>query len=496
MSGVEYIDVPFGAYLPDFGGAPNPEIPGYLTDAVGIRRVPHGYRGMPVFASLPGATAIGAGASVFGGRSFLNESGDNIFFVGDAAGTPKIYESTDYGVTWTDVTPATGYTAPWAADYFSFDADCIIVHSTKAPQKRSLAHASLGTAFIALGGSPPTAKCGARVRQHVVLGGLSTDSYAVQWSAIGNHEDWPTPGSTDALAKESGKQVMSRDWGPVNAIVGGDKIGVVFQTRALTRMTYQGGNTVYAFDTYNTSVGYGVGSYNSKIASDGERWYWYNENGFFVTDGYSVERLDDGAIEDAIFNRLLSHSNQAALSTLGMPAYDSHRHLIVYGGNAANPTLCYHIDTGTFSWLNDGNVVLPIEGVKASGTGATSGYSLFNVDLSSRKLEWLSGDGSALTMQTGFIEIDPGYEVQIEGAHLLGTAVPGSLTIACKGASTLANVDLSQAGFTSMTAQARGQKSKARTTAQYFAFRITGTGSEAQLLRGLRIYYSRGAPAQ
>jgi hypothetical protein len=97
-------------------------------------------------------------------------------------------------------------------------------------------------------------------------------------------------------------------------------------------------------------------------------------------------------------------------------------------------------------------------------------------------------------MQTGYIEIDPGYRVQLQGAHLLGTST-GDLTLAYKAAATASACDMSQSGFTSLTAAPLGQKKTARANSQYLAFRVTGTGSESQLIRGIRVYYTRGEEA-
>ena len=84
--------------------------------------------------------------------------------------------------------------------------------------------------------------------------------------------------------------------------------------------------------------------------------------------------------------------------------------------------------------------------------------------------------------------------MQLQSAHILGTGT-GSLTLSYKTAATSADCDVSQSGFTSMTAAPLGQKKTGRASAQYIAFRITGTGAESQLIKGIRVYFERAEPA-
>ena len=44
-----------------------------------------------------------------------------------------------------------------------------------------------------------------------------------------------------------------------------------------------------------------------------------------------------------------------------------------------------------------------------------------------------------------------------------------------------------------MTAAPRGNMLNARADGNFFAFRITGTGAESQLIRGIRVYFQRSA---
>src|SRR5262245_53088100 len=434
MSATEFLDIPFGPYLPDLGGAPNSQVPGYLVDAVGVRLTPNGYRGLPVFADVASAAAIGGATTFWQGAYFESSTTFNhfAFNVSDA----KIYESQDEGVTWSDTTPAAGAAPTFPASIFTFESDVIFVCSARAPISRVLASA-VGTDFANLGGSPPTAACGAQVRQHVVLASLlGVDNYAVQTSAIGNDADWPTPGTDDARSKQSIRETLPQSLGLPHFIAGGEKIGIVFQEKGLNRMTYEGGDTVYSFDTYSTEVGLG-NTRRSFPVTDGKLWYWYNDHGYFATDGYVVDRLDDAKIEDAIFSNLISHPNASTLPlTDVLGAYDPHRHLMIFGNQEQDYQLVFDVASGQFSFMNESTVTGPYSGRKANSpfTSGVYGRSVHNTNQSNRKLQRLSADGATVALQTGFIELDPGYKVQLQGVHLLGANGMGSLTLTYKSA--------------------------------------------------------------
>ena len=99
------------------------------------------------------------------------------------------------------------------------------------------------------------ALCCATFRDFVVIGGLTSDRYAVRWSAIGDPTDWPTPATDDARSKQAGKQSFPTEFGWVTAIAGNDFYMYVFQERAITKGQYVGGDTVISFDIFEEDRG-------------------------------------------------------------------------------------------------------------------------------------------------------------------------------------------------------------------------------------------------
>ena len=92
-------------------------------------------------------------------------------------------------------------------------------------------------------------------RDFIVIGGITSDRYAIRWSAIGDATDWPIPATDDARSKQAGKQSFSTKFGWVTGLAGNDFYLYVFQERAITRGTYVGGDVVISFDTFEEDRG-------------------------------------------------------------------------------------------------------------------------------------------------------------------------------------------------------------------------------------------------
>jgi hypothetical protein len=485
--------------MPDLGGAPNREMPGYLVDAVGVRSTPNGYRGMPTFSDVANASAVGSDTDfgygvnmISAGSTFIDGStgeayqfpGDSYFYFINAEG--EIYTSANEGDSWSEATPSTGDTLDPFGDFIQFGSIPIYVCGSRVPIcSNGLGQWPMQDLSTISSGTPPTATCGARVGKHVVLG----NGVTIQTSAIGSAVDWPTPGTAAARAKQCITETLDLQYGAVRRILGGEKIGIVVQDSALTRMTYVGGSSVFTFDTYERTRGSGFNQY-SRFATDGKLWYWYNDQGFFATDGYSVTSLSAGKVDEAIFLDSLSHEN-GDLGTAQTVVYDSRRSLVIAGSRqGGQDQLCYNVKDGNFSFLRDADVMALIGGISETSRVP----AVYNIDATSRFMQILGGGSPTIAMQTGYIELDPGYRFQFQGAHLLGNG-GGSLTLAYKTAASESACDMTQTGFTSLTAAGLGQKKTARASAQYIAFRVAGTGAESHLYKGIRVYYERAEPS-
>lgn len=152
------------------------------------------------------------------------------------AGTSKglfVYKTTDQA--WHEVTnPNTSYSVP-PGDYWSFAVygTLLLACSAGTPvQKATIDVIQAGTQpFADLGGNPPRARHMGVVGDFLVLAGLPDTPQSVRWSNSGNIEQWPL-GQLD----QEGDDQQLPDGGAVTGFAGGE-YGVIFQERAIRRMT-------------------------------------------------------------------------------------------------------------------------------------------------------------------------------------------------------------------------------------------------------------------
>lgn len=195
-----------------------------------------------------------------------------VFFAG--SGT-RLYRYNGVG-GWDDVSnPDRAYAMP-TDDSWSFalyGSLLIAVHLGAPPQ---VIDVDSGRRFRDLGASsgfpPPRARHVAVVREYVVLGHLSTDRNAVQWSDIGNPESWP-------LGEQNGHDgdiQIFPDGGAVVAVVGGE-FGLVLQEKTVRRLDVSGGAGVLSFSLLEENRG---AVSPSAVVRAGPRVFFVDRDGF------------------------------------------------------------------------------------------------------------------------------------------------------------------------------------------------------------------------
>jgi len=135
----------------------------------------------------------------------------------------------------------------------------------------------------------------ATVRDFVVLGGLTSNRYAIRWSAIGDPTDWPIPNSDDARAKQSGLQEFPTTFGWVTAVSGNDFYMYVFQERAITKGTYVGGDVVFSFDTFEEDRGC---IRNGRMVRIDDKVFFESDRGFHMLENEQVSDIGFGKVDD------------------------------------------------------------------------------------------------------------------------------------------------------------------------------------------------------
>lgn len=497
MSAPNFREVRLGPWLPDLGGQPSQQFPGYLVTAEGVKTTPGGLRPIPNFENI-GTASVGT----VPGRLYATDINGtlNVFACSASTGptNTRIQQKAGESASWNDIEGASGAPGLWA-DFCEFDNLLICGSRARAPQQKDL-FAAASTALADLSGSPPTGATIARVRDHVVIGNLTTDNIsrsAVRWCAIGDPEDWPTPGTSDAASKEAGIQYLPRHLGQVTKVMGGEKFGLIFQERGITRMTYVGGRVVYEFDTYDRIVGSGLVGNDSAdsvviphpVVDVGGVFIWASSiaQGIFATDGFATKKLSQG-----IFGQNEIFQPPSISSSV---AYDQYSNVVVLprviGGTGG---VLYNQATGEFSNSSDtlNSVCSRPAVITTTGT-----INIFNLSSAVTLQKKTSGTEETVTLQTGYIEIDPGFRVQLQGVELVGVNTPASLAFSAKGVSDVEGIGTSSAGFTALTEQALGKRMAGRVSGRWMAFRITGAPSLlTDTFHSLRIYFQRVEPAR
>lgn len=282
----------FGEWLPDQPAFENPGV----IEARNVLPVDNSYTDFPSVATNGDALA----SSPIGAYATIDDSGDPEIY----AGTPtKLYERS--GTSWTDRTTGS-YTAT-SDDYWrfaQFENYVIATNYTDVPQ-RKVVGAAANFAALASTGSAPRARQVGIIGRFAMLGdiddGVDTIPYAVQWSAIDDVTDWPTPDTSDALTKQSGRQVLSSQHGAVTAIGQGQFWGLIFQKRGITRATYIGGDKVFQFETFEQNRG--CWAPQSMIQLGGVCFFLAHD-GWCATDGQSVLQLGAGKVDRWFFSRV------------------------------------------------------------------------------------------------------------------------------------------------------------------------------------------------
>jgi hypothetical protein len=168
------------------------------------------------------------------------------------AGTStKLYQLDNTTLTWVDVSLGAGTYSTLSADanwhFAQFNNSVIAVQANAAPQVVDVS-ASSGTAFAALGGSPPQAAYITTVNRFVVLSGLNSNPNRIQWSGLNATTTW-TSGTTYSDYQDL------PDGGNIKGVVGGE-FGLIVQDNAMRRMIFSpGSDIVFQIDRIGKDLG-------------------------------------------------------------------------------------------------------------------------------------------------------------------------------------------------------------------------------------------------
>jgi hypothetical protein len=218
--------LPFGEFRPDvsdYQGAHSGRIDNVLPRG-------DGYGPFPDFTAFTSALpAVCRGFFVA-----RNADASVTIFAGTAT---RLYRLNNTDFTFTDVSKGgavyPGLSASDQWQFAQFNSLVVAVQANAPPQVYDL---TSSTAFADLGGSPPQARYVAVVGRFLVLSGLLSQPYRIQWSGLNALTTWT------AGVNQSDFQDLP-DGGITRGVAGGE-FGVIFQDAAIRRMTYAPGSPV------------------------------------------------------------------------------------------------------------------------------------------------------------------------------------------------------------------------------------------------------------
>ena len=373
--------------------------------------------------------------------------------------------------SWTDLSIGSNdsYTTVSAWRFARYEDWVMGTNGTDIPQVQTLGSASrfanLSTASSS-STAPPANSIG-KIGQFILLGWTSVAGYHVQWCAIDNPRDWPTPGSAEANSKQAGQEYLKPDWGPVTGIVGGDQFGLIFQEHGITRVTYVGGDEVFQFDELEGSRGC---YFRHSIVEAGGVWFFISASGFCATDGSTVIQIGDEKTDRYFWDAYLANT---PLRVFG--GVDVNKKLVFWtqqtsAGDIANRIYAYNYVKGRFTHCEQNlNCLL------SDGEADPSDDLTFKAFDSGHGGRLFTGTTGSAIITTGEFEASPGDYSRVLGVKAQVTGVNPVYTIALGTRNTQETV--TPAYTSEVTANTRTGFSDFRSEARFHRARVTITGT-------------------
>ena len=280
-----------------------------------------------------------------GGASFTNQYGATVIIAGTDT---ELYKA--YANGWEKI--GEGYSLQegnrWR--FAQFGGLAIATNGTDKPVKIDL----LSGSVTLLGGTPPTFRMVAVVKDFLVGGVRYGNEMALGWSGINNAEFWT------AAQRQSDYNIMPSG-GAITGILSGE-YGVILQRNRICRMDYVGGNVIFQINEVSSNIG--CVSVNS-VAQWGNIGFFLSDEGFMMWDGSAPRQIGEERINRWFFDQY-ALSNWHDMST----AVDPVNSCVKW--SMGDQTLVYN-------WMLDRWAILPVE-AEIIFSGVTKGLGLDEQD--------------------------------------------------------------------------------------------------------------------
>ncbi len=480
--------LPVGEWTPDM-----PDLGSTAITAQNVIPWTNAYKSFPSLVTQ--SNALNARCQ---GATFARDAGSNVYnYAGTAS---KLYVQAPGSQNYTDASRLAGGAYATATDdwweFAAWGATLIAVNGTDSPQSITLG----GANFAALAGSPPIARHVGIIRDFVVLGNVNdgTHTNRVQWSAINNSTDWTVSATTQADYQD-----LQGDGGWVQKVVGGE-YGIVFQERAVWKMTYVGSPVIFQFDNIERNRGAFAAQ---SVIGWGNMVFFLAEDGFYViVGGLPAIPIGAGKVDKTFLNDLLAAFNYRVNA-----AIDPTNKLVMwaYPGAGSGDGTCTNILI--YNWAVKRWSIVTGLSVETFARYAATGYSLESLDAvstsidtltpsldsrywvggaqsmavfdSTHKLNTISGTAMSATVDTGEVQLSPGKRSNVLWSRPL---IDGNeASVALRTRDRLAD----SAAYGSTSAQDDSGWCAHRSNAFYHAARTTTTGA-FNFIQGVELAYT------
>jgi hypothetical protein len=382
----------YGDYRPDVS-----DYEGQATKNI-LNVVPRGdgYGPFPSFSSYTSALPSACRGAFYA----LKSDGTVVTFAGTST---KLYRLNNTDFTWADVSSGGGsYSALTSTAQWQFAQTGNLVFATQANAVLQVFDLSSATAFGNALGSPPQAAYISVVGRFLVLSGLLSTPYRIQWSGLNSFN-----ASTSWTSGVNSSDFQDfPDGGIVRGVAGGEA-GIIFQDQAIRRMSYVPGSPIiFQIDRITQDKGL-YAPYS--IIRAGERIFFYAGQGF--------HKIEPGGVPVQIGREKVDRTFLADLDNgnlqLFMGAADPRSTRVYWAYKSASGTVGTYDKLLGYDFLLDRFFPVSVTGEYLLGISQT-GLTLENLDSISPSL-----DAMTLSLDAYATAVQPEI-AQFSGTHVLG----------------------------------------------------------------------------
>ena len=466
--------IPFGEYAPD-----RPDF-GNQGTIIAKNVIPH-ETGYQSFSSLS-VYSSALDAYCRGSFTTTDPDGNIVAYSGNQS---KLYRLV--GTTQTDSSKSGGYNCATDSvwQFIKWGDKCIATNFDDAIQVITLG----GTQFADLSGSPPKARHISVVRDFVVVGNTNdpTDGnvpHRIRWSGINDETSWTVSATTQADYQD-----LEGSGGWVQAIIGNQERGVIFQERAIWLMSYVGSPVVFQFDQVEDARG----AYCPRgVISVGNIIYYIADDGFYAYHAGQSIPIGNNKVDETFIDDL----DDSYLHRVTVAAVPNHK-IIIWSYPSSNsvdgtPDKCllYNWSIGKWAFAEFNHELifraqslgLTLDGMDASYPqldqipfsldskifmGGALELAAFDTD---HKLAYFTGTSQDATFETGEFQLFKGQRAEINELTPLVDGGTHSVQIGTRE---------TQAGTFSWSSEINEESSgkcSVRSNSRYHRIRVKNTG--------------------